>query len=132
MNSCGGSLTLGSSVTNWISSLARVWRPPGRWERKHPSCIKHPRHPETLILESGRLCPAPNRLPRLHHFTAGRPHFSLMLMEHGCCLSTCHYNFSPYSFIITRSSLQLLNHRARNQLSSTSANNGSFCEIVIL
>lgn len=43
---CGASLTLGSSATNWISSLTRVWSPDNRWEPEHPSCIKHPRHPE--------------------------------------------------------------------------------------
>lgn len=43
---CGVSLTLGSSATNWISSLTRVWSPDNRWEPEHPSCIKHPRHPE--------------------------------------------------------------------------------------
>lgn len=42
---CGVSLTLGSSATNWISSLTRVWSLSNRWEPEHPSCIKHPRHP---------------------------------------------------------------------------------------
>lgn len=45
LTSCGASLTLGSSATNWISSLTRVWSLRNRWEPEHPSCIKHPPTP---------------------------------------------------------------------------------------